>query len=278
MPLVIIKSDKRAREKPCLRCGYSLRGNLDAKYCPECGLSAWLSLNGNDALDASNPLWLRRLVIACIILLAAQAAGLFMWIGIEPALLQNLGQARRSIAILSLVGAVHFFAYNLGLGLLVWPERRYPDRLKTLRYCGWTVAVAGMLAGLGMLAVALRTSSLFLFRLPLHLMLLLEAVATFAYLHKLARRVPNSLLARLCAYLMLLPALSFAKAFPVFAFLVAFQALAVLEYLPWVYLPVFMGLFGWFIRIFVRAQRLAREQWGAETGPQHPCSLARRQI
>ena len=44
MPLVIIKSDRRAREKPCLRCGYSLR-RIDSTHCPECGLSVWLSLN-----------------------------------------------------------------------------------------------------------------------------------------------------------------------------------------------------------------------------------------
>ena len=60
MPLVIIKSDRRAREKPCLRCGYSLR-RIDSTHCPECGLSVWLSLNQNDALDFSRPEWLRRM-------------------------------------------------------------------------------------------------------------------------------------------------------------------------------------------------------------------------
>jgi ribosomal protein S27AE len=45
------QSDARAREKPCLRCGTSLRKNLDDKYCPECGLSVWLSLNLNDTLE-----------------------------------------------------------------------------------------------------------------------------------------------------------------------------------------------------------------------------------
>src|SRR3954466_6376187 len=75
MPLVMIKSDPRAREKPCLRCGYSLR-KIDATHCPECGLSVWLSLNNNDGLDASRPEWLRRMATALWILAGAQGVAL----------------------------------------------------------------------------------------------------------------------------------------------------------------------------------------------------------
>ena len=64
MPLVMIKSDPRAREKPCIRCGYSLRKVTDSIHCPECGLAVWLSLNNNDTLENSNPDWLRRSALA----------------------------------------------------------------------------------------------------------------------------------------------------------------------------------------------------------------------
>jgi hypothetical protein len=55
-----VVSDARAREKPCLRCGLSLRKHLDDRHCPHCGLSVWMSLNANDSLDYSNADWLRK--------------------------------------------------------------------------------------------------------------------------------------------------------------------------------------------------------------------------
>src|SRR5215210_5353683 len=73
-------NDKRAREKPCLRCGYSLRQIPDARHCPECGLSAWLSLHEGDALDRSNPAWLLRLTFASAMLAIAQGITFALWI------------------------------------------------------------------------------------------------------------------------------------------------------------------------------------------------------
>src|SRR5258706_15986243 len=78
MPLVLVKSDPKAREKPCLRCGYSLRKIMDARNCPECGLSVWVSLNQNDSLDWSRPEWLRGISLAALVMAAAQGLGLLM--------------------------------------------------------------------------------------------------------------------------------------------------------------------------------------------------------
>jgi hypothetical protein len=54
----MLVSSERARSKPCLRCGYSLRHVMDRAHCSECGLPIWISLNGNDSLGLSNPDWL----------------------------------------------------------------------------------------------------------------------------------------------------------------------------------------------------------------------------
>jgi len=76
MLVTLVYSDKKAREKPCLRCGRSLRGVVDARHCPECGLAVWLSLGGNDALEWSNPPWLGRLSMVCGMLVLIQMAGM----------------------------------------------------------------------------------------------------------------------------------------------------------------------------------------------------------
>src|SRR5437667_1226742 len=78
MPLVLVKSDPKAREKPCLRCGYSLRKILDARNCPECGLSVWVSLNQNDSLEWSRPDWLRMIATGAFVMAAAQMLGILM--------------------------------------------------------------------------------------------------------------------------------------------------------------------------------------------------------
>src|SRR5213592_429230 len=87
MPLTIIKADQRGREKPCLRCGYSLRKITDSNHCPECGLSVWLSLNQNDTLEMSNPDWLRRMAMGLWIM---AAASLVAAVAYAPASLQDL--------------------------------------------------------------------------------------------------------------------------------------------------------------------------------------------
>src|SRR5262245_44297110 len=121
MPPTMIKSDPRAREKPCLRCGYSLRKLLDAKHCPECGLSVWLSLNGNDALDWSNPAWLRKLAVAAGILALAQLLGLIAWILLSPQSRPRLFPtipADQAIGLMALATGGYMVLYHVGLFLL----------------------------------------------------------------------------------------------------------------------------------------------------------------
>ena len=80
MPFVMMKPDQRARLKPCLRCGYSLRNNIDARNCPECGLAVRISLANDDSLHMSNPAWLRRLALGAAAFLVAHIlllAGMF---------------------------------------------------------------------------------------------------------------------------------------------------------------------------------------------------------
>src|SRR5438105_4559399 len=69
----ILISDKLARLKPCLRCGYSLLHISGAKNCPECGLAIRISLSDNRSLEWSNPRWQRFLAFAFGVL----ALGLF---------------------------------------------------------------------------------------------------------------------------------------------------------------------------------------------------------
>ena len=163
MPLVMIKSDARAREKPCLRCGYSLR-KIDAMHCPECGLSVWLSLNAHDHLDRSNPEWLRRMAVGLIVMAVAMLPALLahglaakfrydvstqrvrmnaIMRQIQEAeepdikLLQQYQLARKPIrredrhVWLELGGGVGFLVL-FHVGLLAQPlnEQRFPDKLK----------------------------------------------------------------------------------------------------------------------------------------------------
>jgi hypothetical protein len=91
-----IRSDPRAREKPCIRCGLSLRKHLDDRYCPDCGLSVWMSLNANDALDYSNATWLRKTSrgawMMAAIQIVALAAYLVALLGIASSAVSSFGK------------------------------------------------------------------------------------------------------------------------------------------------------------------------------------------
>src|SRR4051812_49180699 len=73
MPLAPETSDGPATTKRCLRCGYSLKDNGDSRNCPECGLAVRISFHASDALEWSNPAWVRRLACATALLALANA-------------------------------------------------------------------------------------------------------------------------------------------------------------------------------------------------------------
>ena len=267
MPLVIIKSDRRAREKPCLRCGYSLR-RIDSTHCPECGLSVWLSLNQNDALDWSRPEWLRRMARGLWIMSAAQGLGLVSFVLLAIVSIASTMGWRLSLAWLvtaQVISLAYLIIYNAGLLLLTWSEERYPDRLQAWRIASWVVAGASALFGLLLIPLAFVPVLGGMVPFAMDFLILATGIVTLGYLRRLARRIPNSTLARICGWMMLLPVIPFLKIFPFFGVYLLFQMLWLSEILPILYLPVSAVLFIWFATLFRRAAASAEGSWASET-------------
>jgi hypothetical protein len=282
MNVILVKSDARAREKPCLQCGYSLRKLTDSTHCPECGLSIWMSLNGNDSLDWSKSTWLRRMALGALIMAMAQLIGIsaygLIWqerpprpiypqdengLVIGPAMLPPAKPHRVATDV---AAAAYCFLYNVGLLLLAGDEGRYPDKWKNYRWAGRAAGGAGLLIGLYTLIA--RSPGLFT------ISMFASNIATFAYLRKMAQRIPHQLLTRICGIVLLAPLLSLMKALPIFWIFAAFQVFGVLEYVPWVYLPVSIGLLGWFAVLFRSCSGHAEEAWRKEMAGSAPAQAA----
>ena len=153
---VILVSDKQARLKPCLRCGYSLVHIPGARNCPECGLALRISLAGNSGLEWSNPGWQRFMALGFGVLvlgllcrvLSLAAHWIIRW-GVEryyqlgPVTLRFLvwidRYADEAAPILS----------GLALCLLAKGERRHPDRSRPVRRI--TLGAGILLIALGLL-------------------------------------------------------------------------------------------------------------------------------
>ena len=287
----MIKSDPRAREKPCIRCGYSLRKITDSNYCPECGLSVWLSLNQNDTLEMSNPEWLRRIAWGLLVLAVASVLATAAF---APASVQAFrvmqyrnrmsqifreigpGDSRALIAALQAIpspypnlslvrgiqfaGAAALVLYLGGLVMATSNENRYPDRLKAMRVC------ARVLCAVAALALFLA------FRQMLHqtwqswayvdwmvrLVAVGTALLTWGYLGRLARRMPHKMLVRVCGGMML--ALLFSL---FYSFIRRSDWLP--DFVPLIYLPTSAAVFVWVAILLRRAARGADRHWGTET-------------
>lgn len=279
MPLVMITSDKKARDKPCLRCGYSLR-RIDALHCPECGLSVWRSLNQNDALEWSNPPWLAKLAVACTVLAVVQVVGVVAYALSDVSVLMILRHVPglvhwwiRLYRFSPLIAAVYQVALAAGLVLLAAEEGRHPDKWKAYR---WACRIV---AGLCVLATAISLINgatplvrpgrgLFWYagQVVLRVSIIAGVLAAFAYLRKLAQRIPNGRVARWCGWLLLAPLLSLVKAVPIVALWFAFDLFGVLfACLPLIYLPVSAGMLVWFARELRKASVAAQKGWASET-------------
>lgn len=189
----IIKSDPRAREKPCLRCGYSLRKLDDIKKCPECGLAIWISLSGNDTFDLSNPAWIRKIKNGCWMMAAAHFFAL-------PAVLLNF----RIIHWQPLVwlGSGALLLHCQGLFILAQPERRYPDKVKSQRLWAWIACFIALAIGPWSAFVQSRDRA----TLTLTAGALFAASAPWPLLRKLIWRAPHPKLARWAGWMMAFPA------------------------------------------------------------------------
>ncbi|HSI33783.1 MAG: hypothetical protein ACAI43_20560 [Phycisphaerae bacterium] len=291
----IVKSDARAREKPCLRCGYSLR-KIESTHCPECGLSVWLSLNNNDNLDRSNPDWLRRVALGLLVMAAAALAGLLAH-GLAAKhrldeatyharvrqIMENMGEddypnpqtlaflrspPRKTTTMLwyELGAGVGFLvAYYAGLLLLTSPEGRHPDYFKPARLLTW---VGG---GAAVLFTAAAVSAVFS---PVArdasptvggLIGVVAGMIAWRALRRLAKRVPNMALARLYGWLTLVPLVSLLTILPFLIRAIAFEVGVVVDGLVALYFPVAGVLFVRFAVVLRRQAREADKAWASET-------------
>lgn len=62
--------DLDARDRPCVRCGYSLMGHDERGRCPECGLPAYWSLRAPENLSQYPAAWVGRMSWATRLLFA----------------------------------------------------------------------------------------------------------------------------------------------------------------------------------------------------------------
>jgi hypothetical protein len=254
MPLVLIKSDARAREKPCLRCGYSLRKITDSRHCPECGLSVWVSLNQNDSLDWSRPEWLRVISIGAMVMAGAQA------LGIACGLMMLLPE---SYSLRAMAIGLYLFMLHGGMALLGMPEKRYPDKWKGYRWFLLGVAGVGLVVGAAMFAYGVAAPRRWGWSLvPVEFVLLVGAVATLLYIRKLAHRMGSHKLAKVLGWLLLIPLLKFVQVFPFWGIYLGWHVIGLGTVLPWLYVPVSLGILLYLAIGFRRCAKEAEVNWG----------------
>jgi len=262
MPLVIVKADRRAREKPCLRCGYSLRKLFETKRCPECGLPIFISLGNNQTLEWSNPAWVRKLSLACWVLAGAQLLLLTIFIALHVwGSLGWIGPIREFSMRYLGIGS-YLLIWHAATLLLAWPERRFPDKDRTLRIALQIVAGIGVLVGLLILYRIMANSfmlidSLTFWEMALPLALIASHAIGWAYLRTLARRLPNRNLTRLA---------SIAVGTLLLAYPIGFYGLGWVwvNVLRWIYVPASAVVLLNFGLSFDKARVSAAENWAIE--------------
>ncbi len=164
-----------------------------------------------------------------------------------------------------LSAAIFLVAYNAGLILLTSFENRYPDRLKAWRIASWIAAGAAGFVLLTVVAGAFNEIVQAIWATLVKLVAIASAIITWGYLRQLAKRIPHSTLARICAWLLLIPLLSFLKVFPFLGLWLIYEFAFAMQFLLVFYLPAAAVLLIIFANIFRRAAVSAEKSWQSET-------------
>jgi hypothetical protein len=97
----------------------------------------------------------------------------------------------------------------------------------------------------------------------MEIVLLIGAAATLLYLRKLAHRLGSHKLAKAMGWLLLIPLLKFVQAFPFWGLYLGFQFLGVGEILPWLYVPISLGILIYLAIGFRGAAKGAEVNWAS---------------
>ena len=190
-PVALNTADLDTRDRPCVRCGYSLMGHDEHARCPECGLATYWSLRAPEKLSQYPAAWIARMSWATRLLLLTYA-------GAAAALLAGFA------GYLSATDIIVFYLYTAAAALQLcgmwalstssghWSEPRAAVNRLILRLA----PIGPLLAGVFAIVLNYRHSNLLL-RLTIVCVLLgiPAPAAVFVRLRAIARLVADAGLA-----------------------------------------------------------------------------------